>query len=348
MAKNHFFYSRPPASLASLAELVGGELINRAAGQMMIEGVTTLDQATDHMLAVLNNVQQYASHMEATKAAAVILEAQHVDKLPPHVSGIVVKEPYLALAKILQFFYGTPESLTATSIHPTAVVAPTAKLGQGCQIAPYVVIGDHAIIGEGTSIGAHSVLGQGVRLGEGCRIGPHVTLECVEVGSRVTIDAGARIGQAGFGFYRDYVKGHVPVLQVGCVVIEDGVMIGANTTVDRGSLEDTVIGQGTMIDNLVQIAHNVKTGRNCVIVAQAGIAGSTKLGHGVTLAGQSGIAGHVTLGDGSVVAAQSGVMRDVAPREAVGGSPSVPIKQWHRQTVAIQKLAMKKGGQNDS
>jgi UDP-3-O-[3-hydroxymyristoyl] glucosamine N-acyltransferase len=347
MASNRFFSSHPATSLAHLAELVDGQLVNMAAGQVMIEGVTTLDKATGHMLAVLNNVQQYASHMETTKAAAVLLESAHVGKLPAHVTGIVVKEPYLALAKVLQFFYGTPESLSNTSIHPTAVVAPTAKIGQGCQIAAYAVIGDNATMGEGTSIGAHSYIGYGVNLGSWCRVGPHVTIECAEIGSHVTIDAGARIGQAGFGFHRDYVKGHVPVLQVGRVIIEDRVLIGANTTIDRGSLEDTVIGQGTMIDNLVQIAHNVKTGRNCVIVAQVGVAGSTQMGNAVTLAGQAGIAGHVTLGDGCVVAGQSGVMRDVAPGEAVGGSPSVPIKQWHRQSIALQKLTMKKGGQDD-
>ena len=347
MVNNRFFPSRAATSLAHLAELVGGQLVNMAAGQIMIEGVTTLDKATSHMLAVLNNPQQYASHMKTTEAAAVLIEPAHVEKLPEHVAGIVVNEPYLALAKVLQFFYGAPESLSSISIHPTAVVAPTAKVGQGCQIGPYVVISDNTILGDGTSIGAHGFIGQGVTIGAWSRVGPHVTVECAEVGSHVSIDAGARIGQAGFGFHRDYIKGHVPVLQVGRVIIEDNVHIGANSTIDRGSLEDTVIGQGTMIDNLVQIAHNVKTGRNCVIVAQVGIAGSTRMGNAVTLAGQAGVAGHVTLGDGCVVAGQSGVIRDVPPGEVVGGCPSVPIKQWHRQTLALQKLATKKGSQDD-
>ena len=347
MVDDRFFPSHPPVPIGRLVELVSGRLVHESLGHVLISGVTTLDKATPDMLAVLNNVNQYASHMGTTHAAAVILEAKHVDKLPPHVAGIVVDEPYLALTHVLQFFYGEHETPTQKKIHATAVVAQTALVGEGCQIGPYAVIEDHAIIGPHTTIGSHSVIAKGVHMGAHCRIGAHVTIECADIGERVSIDAGARIGQAGFGFHRDYVKGHVPVLQVGRVIIEDGVSIGANTTIDRGSLDDTHIGQGTMIDNLVQIAHNVKTGRNCVIVAQVGVAGSTHLGHAVTLAGQVGVAGHVKFGDGSVAAAQSGVMRDVKPKEVVGGCPAVPIKKWHRQTIAMQKLAIKKGGQDE-
>ena len=341
MLDNRFFPSHPPVPIEHLVELVSGQLVHESKARQLISGVTTLDKATNEMLAVLNNANQYAQHMSTTNAAAVILEEKHVDKLPIHVAGIVVEQPYLALAKVLQFFYGTQADVTISRIHETAIIAPSAMVDEGCQIGPYAVIEDHAVIGQGTVIGSHSTVGTGVHLGRHCRIGSHVTIEYAQIGAHVSIHAGARIGQAGFGFHRDYVKGHVPVLQVGRVIIEDHVSVGANTTIDRGSLEDTCIGQGTMIDNLVQIAHNVKMGRNCVIVAQVGIAGSTQLGHAVTVAGQGGISGHVNLGNGSVVAAQSGVMRDVMPGEVVGGTPAVPIKQWHRQTIALQKISTK-------
>ena len=202
------------------------------------------------------------------------------------------------------------------------------------------MIGEKAKIAPGCVIGANSVIGAGCVLGEGTRIGSNVSIVCSLIGERVLIHSGVRIGQDGFGFAMG--EEHLKVPQLGRVVIGDDVEIGANTTVDRGSGPDTVIGTGSKIDNLVQIAHNVHLGRGCVIVAQAGISGSTKLDDYVVVGGQSGLTGHLHLGTGAQVAGNSGVMRDVGPGETVGGSPAVPIRDWHRQTVALSRLAGKK------
>ena len=225
-------------------------------------------------------------------------------------------------------------TLSGTPIHASAEIDPSAKLGFG------VTVGAGAKIGKDTHIGAHSVIGPGVSIGERCFIGAHVTLSHALIGNDVTLFPGVRIGQAGFGFHMDE-KGHLTIPQLGRVVIEDRVEIGSNTTIDRGTLEDTVIGQGSRIDNLVQIAHGVQFGRHCVVVAQVGISGSTRLEDYVILAGQAGLVGHITIGKGARVAAQAGVLRDVLPGEVVGGTPAVPVKQWHRQTLALAKLTKK-------
>jgi UDP-3-O-[3-hydroxymyristoyl] glucosamine N-acyltransferase len=205
------------------------------------------------------------------------------------------------------------------------------------------VVGANTEIGEGTWLGPGVVIGEGVVVGRDCRIHANVTLSHCIVGARVTVFPGARIGQDGFGFAPD-PRGHVTVPQLGRVLIHDDVRIGANTTIDRGAGPDTVIGAGCRIDNLVQIGHNVVLGRGCIVVAQAGIAGSTRLGDFVVLGGQAGLTGHLTIGAGAQVAAQAGVMDDVPPGAIYGGSPAIPARDWHRQTVAVRKLVKKERG----
>ena len=343
MNNSRFFkmYQRP--TVAQAAALAGAVLHQCQDPNQVINEVSTLEKATHQDIAVLNNPSLYLEHLQRTKAAAVILEEKYIAALPVGVSGLVATEPYRALALLLNAMYVDAQEL-AGSIHPTAVIAPSAHIGEGCIIDPYVVIKEQVKVGARTKVGSHTIIEKGVTIGEDCQISGCVTIECADIGNRVRIDSGARIGQSGFGFHRDYVKGHLPVLQIGQVIIEDDVVIGANTCIDRGSLENTLIGRGTMIDNLVQVAHNVQMGRNCVIVAQVGIAGSTVLGNAVTLAGQVGIAGHLKIGDGGVVAAQSGVMRDVPSKETVGGCPALPIGQWHRQTVMLQKMVSQTKG----
>jgi UDP-3-O-[3-hydroxymyristoyl] glucosamine N-acyltransferase len=197
-------------------------------------------------------------------------------------------------------------------------------------------------IGARCLIGANSVIGQGSVLGDDVRVGPNVSISHALIGARVRLYPGARIGQDGFGFALD-PRGYVKVPQLGRVVIENDVEIGANTTIDRGAGPDTVVGAGTMIDNLVQIGHNVRIGRGCVLVSQVGISGSTRLGDYVMIGGQGGLVGHLTIGHGAQIAAQAGIMRDVAPGERVMGSPAVPFREFFRQVAALQKLARKKG-----
>jgi UDP-3-O-[3-hydroxymyristoyl] glucosamine N-acyltransferase len=215
---------------------------------------------------------------------------------------------------------------------------------EDCAVGPFVVIEAGAKIGRGCQIGAGTVIGAAVELGEECRVGAHVALSHCLIGARVVLHPGVRIGQAGFGFAPDS-GAPVKVPQLGRVVIGDDVDIGANTTIDRGSGHDTVIGAGTMIDNLVQIGHNVVLGRGCVLAGQVGIAGSTRLGDFVMVGGQAGLAGHLSIDSGARIAAKSGLMRDVAPGETVCGSPAVPIGLFMRQVAALRRLARKRDGQ---
>jgi UDP-3-O-[3-hydroxymyristoyl] glucosamine N-acyltransferase len=343
MTNSRFFKRSASFTLAQVSDITGAALYRCHNREQVISGVATLEKASEESIAVLNNPSLYLEQVRTTKAAAVILDEKYIQALPEGVAGLVSSEPYRTLAVLLNAMYADAQE-PSSSIHPTAVIDPSACIGEGCIIDPYVVVKEHVTIGARTKIASHTIIEKAVTIGEDCQISGCVVIECADIGNRVRIDSGARIGQPGFGFHRDYVKGHVPILQIGQVIIEDDVVIGANTCIDRGSLENTFIGRGTMIDNLVQVAHNAQMGRNCVIVAQSGIAGSTVLGNAVTIAGQVGIAGHLKIGDGAVVAAQSGVMRDVHSKETVGGYPAVPIGQWHRQTILLQKMVSQTKG----
>jgi UDP-3-O-[3-hydroxymyristoyl] glucosamine N-acyltransferase len=208
------------------------------------------------------------------------------------------------------------------------------------RVEPGAVIGAGAEIGRGTVIAAGAVVAVRAAIGRDCFVGSHATVQHALIGNRVVIHAGARIGQDGFGFALG-VRGHAKVPQIGRVIIQDDVEIGANTTIDRGGNRDTVIGEGTKIDNLVQIGHNAEIGRHCIIVAQVGIAGSTRIGDFVALGGQAGIAGHVDIGDGAQIGAQSGVHGNVPAGARYGGYPASPMKDWIREVAALRRLAKK-------
>jgi UDP-3-O-[3-hydroxymyristoyl] glucosamine N-acyltransferase len=250
--------------------------------------------------------------------------------------AIVTPEPYVAWAKISALFHPFPEA--KPGVHPSAIVDPAAEIDASAEIGPGSFIGAGASIAAGTIIGALSVIQDGVVIGKNCRIHARVTISHAVVGDRVTIYPGASIGQDGFGFAIGRA-GFVPVRQLGRVLIGDGAEIGANSCIDRGSAQDTVIGPGVHIDNLVQIAHNVNIGGNSVIVAQVGISGSTSLGEGVQIAGQAGLIGHLTIGKGAKIAAQSGVMTDIPAGAEIMGSPSQPIKTYLREVATLRKLA---------
>lgn len=237
-------------------------------------------------------------------------------------------------------FHPAPEALPG--IHPSAVVGDGAEIDPSAEIGPFAVIGAGAAIGAGSIVAAHAVIGPGVVIGQLCRIGAGASIGFALIGDRVTIHAGVRIGEDGFGFATTK-QGFLPVPQLGRVIIEHDVDIGANATIDRGSAQDTVIGAGTRIDNLVQVGHNVRIGKCCVLVAQVGVSGSTTIEDFVVLAGQAGVSGHVTLGKGARIGPQAGVISDVKPGIDMLGSPAQPAKDFMREVAVLRRFARSGG-----
>jgi UDP-3-O-[3-hydroxymyristoyl] glucosamine N-acyltransferase len=343
MADTIFFNILEPKTLQEIAKIGSCELNAGATPDIKISGVASLEVAIAGEVTFLSN-PKYAHLLANSKASACILLPKHVEKAPPGMALLVSENPYASYAKIATSFY--PEDAVQPNISPHAQIAKSAKIAENCEISANVIICNAAVVGVGTYIAPGVYIGRGVQIGNNCRIGHGVTLSHCIIGDCAIIHPGVRIGQDGFGFATE--KGvHIKVPQLGRVVIGRDVEIGANSCIDRGAGPDTIIGDGTKIDNLVQIGHNVQTGKGCIIVSQVGIAGSTKLGDYVVLGGQVGVAGHLNIGSMVNVAAQSGVAQDVAPKEIIGGSPAMPIKQWHRQTIALKRLVANKGSAND-
>jgi UDP-3-O-[3-hydroxymyristoyl] glucosamine N-acyltransferase len=328
-----FFRRTGPHTLERIASLLGTQA---GAPEKLIHGVAPLQNAGPDEVSFLDN-RRYAPALDKTKAGAVIVHPELAAKVPAGCVALVTPEPYVGWAKVSALFFPFPEA--KPGVHPTAVIGEGAEVDASAEIGPGAVIGARAIIGAGTSIGALTVIGEGVVIGAQCRIHPQVTLSHAVLGDRVVIYPGARIGQDGFGFAISKA-GFTPVPQLGRVVIGDGAEIGANTTIDRGSASDTVIGPLVHIDNLVQIAHNVDIGMGTVIVAQAAVSGSTQIGPGVMIAGQAGLAGHLTIGARARIGAKSGVMQDVAAGDEVLGSPARSAKTFFREVVTLRKLAL--------
>lgn len=307
-----------------------------------IKDVRPLDAAGAGDLSFLDN-PKYLPQFASTKAAACLVAPKFASHAPNGTAALVTPEPYRGFAKVLGLFY--PDALKPRSVRREAgapqAIDPTARLEEGVTVEPGAVIGPEASIGAGTVIAAGTVIGYRVYVGRDCFIGPNATLTNTLVGNRVTIHAGAGIGQDGFGFAMGKA-GHQKVPQIGRVIIQDDVEIGANTTIDRGALRDTVIGEGTKIDNLVQIGHNVVVGRHCIIVAQTGISGSAELGDFVALGGQVGVVGHVKIGAGAQIAGSSNVRGNVPPGARWGGTPAKPARLWFRELTILRKLAERK------
>ncbi len=343
MVDPRFFKIMGPFSLANLAALLNAQLL-RGEEHLLFHGVATLQEATPQEIAVFHNLK-YQKDLASTRAGAIILTAEMAPQAPLQAALLVCDTPLKQLGRLLEIFYGEKASQKQEEggiIDPRAALHPKAQLSSGCSIGAYAVVEEGAVLGEGCSIGAYSYIGKGVSIGEGTHVGHHVTLTHAIVGHHVQIKPGARIGQRGFGFFMDDASGtHETQLHLGRVVIGNHVEIGSNTTIDRGSLRDTVIEDHVRIDNLVQIAHNVRVGRGAVLVAQVGIAGSTRVGERSILAGQVGVAGHLCIGAGVKIAAKSGVMHSLEEGGAFGGIPAVPIQDWRRQSVLLRKMSRK-------
>lgn len=317
-------------TLKELAEYLGGELIGD--GDAVITGVAGLDEAAPGHISFLAN-PKYASKVATTRATAVILP-QGAEA--PGINAIIIKNPYLAFAKIVTLFYVSP-------MKPRGVMEG-AFVGNGVVLGEYVTIFPGAFIGDNAKIGNRTVLHPGAAVYEGAEVGDDVVLhanvsirERCKVGNRVTIHNGTVVGSDGFGYAFDG-RGHFKIPQVGIVVVEDDVEIGANAAIDRAAMGATLIRKGTKIDNLVQIGHNCVIGEHCVIVSQVGISGSTKLGDYVTLGGQVGVTGHIEIGAKVMVGAQSGVHNSIPAGQILSGSPAIPHKQWLRMSAVLPKV----------
>lgn len=339
MADSRFFKVQGPLTVGQIAAIAKADLADPGLAERVIKDVAPLETASAEHLSFLDN-KLYVDAFARTQAGACIVAAEHKDRAPAGVALLFSQYPYRSYALAAQAFY--PPARATASIHASAIIDPSARLGEGCVVEAGAVIAARVVLGRGCHIGPNVVLGEAIELGDGCAVGACASLSHCIVGARVTIFPGARIGQAGFGFAVS-AEGVTKVPQLGRVVIEDDVEIGANTTIDRGAGPDTVIGQGTMIDNLVQIGHNVRIGKGCILAGQVGVSGSTRIEDYAMLGGQAGLVGHLTIGKGARIGAQAGIFRDVPAGETVVGSPGVPVRQFFREVAAVQRLAKGKG-----
>ena len=338
MADRRFFRRSGPFSLASIAQHVGANLSRPALAELPVHDLATLDAAGPNDVSLFSD-GAYRQAAASSRAGAMITTRKLGGLVPDEIGLLFVPDPRLAFALVSGLFY--PVHTLEPGIHATALVDPCAMIGEGCQIDAGVNIGRDVSIGRGCHIEANVLIGEGVTIGETSLIGANSTLSHALIGSRVRIGRNSCIGGEGFGFVPT-PNGLMRLTQLGRVIIEDGVEIGSNSSVDRGALGDTLIGRGTVIDNLVQIAHNVRIGRDCVLAAQVGIAGSSEIGDNVMIGGQAAIMDHMKIGSNARIAGCSGVMREVPEGEIWGGSPAVPIRQWHRQSTVLARLVRPK------
>lgn len=326
-------------TLAEIASLTGASA-PAGASERRLTGIAALDRASPDDLSFFDS-GGYVGAARQTDAGACLTTAALADELPATTLALIVAEPYRAFVEAASVMF--PHALRPSSLVPAgsiegAQVHPMARLEAGATVEPGAVIGQEAEIGAGTVIGANAVIGAEVRIGRDCSVGPGCTIVNALIGDRVILHPGCRIGQDGFGFIPG-APGHRKIPQVGRVIIQDDVEIGAGTTLDRGGLRDTVVGEGTKIDNLVQIGHNVTIGRHCLIVANSGIGGSSTLGDFVILGASVGLADNVTIGEGAQIAAASGVHRNVPPGARWSGTPARPLRRWLREMKALNRLS---------
>jgi UDP-3-O-[3-hydroxymyristoyl] glucosamine N-acyltransferase len=339
MTDQRFFHRAGPFALADIARHVGGTLSDETAATYSITDIAPLESAQEGDISVFTGTP-YQDAFRQTRAGAVVTARALAGKAPAGLRMIFVAQPRLAYAQIGLLLY--PVETVEPGIDPRAQVADSAKLGNGVRIESGAVIGARAEIGARCHIGHNSVIGPGVILGDDCAIDANCSITHAIIGASVRIASGVTIGSEGFGFVPG-PKGLTRMRQLGRTIIEDRVEIGANCAIDRGATGDTVIGAGSVLDNLVHIGHNVRLGKNCILAGQVGIAGSTVLGDWVVMGGQVAIADHLTIGSGVRIAGKSGVTRDLADGVTVAGFPAIPVRQWHRQTVSLARLTKPEG-----
>ena len=321
--------------LADLAELVGGRV--EGDPERAVETIRTLEAAGPADLSFLTS-PRYRAQAAASRAGVLLVAPALAAAAGPGRDLLVVDDPGYALALLLARFHPAADVRREAGVHPTAILEPGCEVDPAAHVGPYVVIGAGSRIGAGATVHAFVAIGRGCAVGEGAVLHPHAVLyDGTEVGAAVIVHAGVVLGADGFG-YATHGGVHHKVPQVGRVVLEAEVEVGANSTIDRATLGETRIGAGTKVDNLVQVGHNVQVGRHSILCGQAGIAGSARLGAGVVLAGQSGVAGHIELGDRVQVAAKSAALTSVEAGKVVAGIPAVEIRKWRRQAALIARL----------
>ena len=336
------FFERPPLStLAELAALTGADLADPSRAGQQVRELASLDEAGPMHLTFFDNLK-YADQLASTKAGACLVNPRFEAKVPPHVAVLRAAQPFRAFVLIARELHRDalrPQSwFGCVGIAPSAIIDPTARLEDDVIVEPLAVIGRDVEIGSGTVIGAGAVIGASVKIGRDCNIGARCAIQCALIGDNVLIHPGCNIGQDGYGFVFFGPEGHLKVPQTARVLIQKDVEIGAGTTIDRGSLRDTVIGEGTKIDNQVQIGHNVTIGRHCLLAAQIGLAGSLTIGDNVAIGAKAGLNNHLKIGEGAQIAAMSAVKDDIPPNARWGGHIAKPTKQWFREMLAVERL----------
>lgn len=344
MSDTSFFEAPVPISLKEIAVLLGEPIPEDADEAILIGNTKALDDAGQGDATFLDNAK-YVDMLADCAASLIFCKKRYADKVPSGAVAWVTTTPYHAYARLAAALYpNAAGAIPVVATDPTDTkiirgrVHQSAKLEAGVVVEPNATVGEYAEIGTGSVIAAGAVIGRGVKIGRDCFIGANTVVQHALLGNRVALHSGTCIGQDGFG-YAMGPSGHLKVPQIGRVIIQDDVEIGANTSIDRGTNRDTIIGEGTKIDNQVQIGHNVTIGRHCVLVGQVGIAGSSTLGDFVVIGGQTGVIGHVTIGDGAQIAGVSAVHGDVPPGARWGGVPAKPVREWFKEITSLSQLA---------